>query len=336
MSTNTGKTFGLALIMAVGILAVLFALGTFSSQKAGAQDEEPPTLAVNNVVLAVDDAASKGIRAGVETDITVSFTSTRDLGQDDAIKITLTGYPEASFASETAAFAGTQAGADGGDQAASSSTVETDNADGDQPVTFTLTLGSGESFKADTEIKATIEGIDTGTTAGVLSANVEVTDDLDNEGSETATDEADADSNDVYFGVILDTDTVSAGAGSYVSVEVATATTGDNATAIATLTEGLINSGDRITIDMENFGLPGSIDTEDVSIRGLTTTGTQAQRGEPESVRISSGKVTLIVPDMSEAEGGPESFPALQGCVQHGGRCHDSVNSRRPLRKLGE
>ncbi len=37
MNTQVGKTFGLALLVAVGILAVMFALGTFSAQKTSAR-----------------------------------------------------------------------------------------------------------------------------------------------------------------------------------------------------------------------------------------------------------------------------------------------------------
>ena len=37
MNTRLGKSFGLAFVVAVGILALMFALGTFNAQKAGAQ-----------------------------------------------------------------------------------------------------------------------------------------------------------------------------------------------------------------------------------------------------------------------------------------------------------
>ena len=37
MNTRLGKSFGLAFVVAVGILAVMFALGTFNSQQVGAQ-----------------------------------------------------------------------------------------------------------------------------------------------------------------------------------------------------------------------------------------------------------------------------------------------------------
>ena len=40
MNTKAVKSFGLALMLAAGVLAVLLALGTFSPQKAGAQATE--------------------------------------------------------------------------------------------------------------------------------------------------------------------------------------------------------------------------------------------------------------------------------------------------------
>ena len=37
MNTRLGKSFGLAFVVAVGILALMFALGTFNAQKAAAR-----------------------------------------------------------------------------------------------------------------------------------------------------------------------------------------------------------------------------------------------------------------------------------------------------------
>ena len=44
MNTRLGKSFGLAFVMAVGILAVMFALGTFNSQQVGAAATGTPTI----------------------------------------------------------------------------------------------------------------------------------------------------------------------------------------------------------------------------------------------------------------------------------------------------
>ena len=66
MSTRTGKTFGLALIMAVGILTVMFALGTFNAQKAGAQDVNTGTITI--------DSATPAAGAAVQVKVTAEFT----------------------------------------------------------------------------------------------------------------------------------------------------------------------------------------------------------------------------------------------------------------------
>ena len=64
MNTQVGKTFGLALLVAVGILAVMFALGTFSAQKTSAES-------TGNTVTT--DPVAPG--AGAPVQITVKITN---------------------------------------------------------------------------------------------------------------------------------------------------------------------------------------------------------------------------------------------------------------------
>ena len=63
MNTRLGKSFGLAFVVAVGILAVMFALGTFSSPMVGAAVE------AGSVELSLDDQ-----NPGAHTRVAVSFT----------------------------------------------------------------------------------------------------------------------------------------------------------------------------------------------------------------------------------------------------------------------
>ena len=88
--------------------------------------------------------------------------------------------------------------------------------------------------------------------------------------------------------VKLTTNTPTGGATTQVIVEVASG----EMTAI----------GDQVTIDMKKFGLPGSIDADDVSLRGLSEAGLQEQIGTPDLVDISKSEVTLTVPDMDPAD----------------------------------
>ena len=44
MNTRLGKSFGLAFVVAVGILAVMFALGTFNAQQVAAEATGTPTI----------------------------------------------------------------------------------------------------------------------------------------------------------------------------------------------------------------------------------------------------------------------------------------------------
>ena len=96
MNTKAGKTFGLALIMAVGILAVMFALGTFSSQKAGAHDgtvthdNAAHTIAHGDVYLNV-----RNVEAGANRQVVVVFMDSmaRPVGTTIGIKLASFGVP---------------------------------------------------------------------------------------------------------------------------------------------------------------------------------------------------------------------------------------------------
>ena len=85
MNTRLGKSFGLAFVVAVGILALMFALGTFSAQKAAAQDVADATVTVQ----------PKNPTGGEETYVRVNFTITSNTGSvvsGQEISITLTGF----------------------------------------------------------------------------------------------------------------------------------------------------------------------------------------------------------------------------------------------------
>ena len=84
MNTKAVKSFGLALIVAVGVLALLLATGTFSPQKAGAQvlDEDDTTLMI--------DPNEPG--AGARVQIELSFDSTASVDDFETMEIELEGY----------------------------------------------------------------------------------------------------------------------------------------------------------------------------------------------------------------------------------------------------
>ncbi len=86
MNTTVSKSFGLALLLAVGILAVMVALGTFSAQKAGAAE-----IAANTVEVQPRNPAG-----GEATYIRVNFTLGSDasdtLGSGQDVAITLQGF----------------------------------------------------------------------------------------------------------------------------------------------------------------------------------------------------------------------------------------------------
>ncbi len=83
MNTKAVKSFGLALMLAAGVLAVLLALGTFSPQKAAAQTIPPANISVN----------PSSADAGDATPITVGFQITDGaITSGQEVKIGLPGF----------------------------------------------------------------------------------------------------------------------------------------------------------------------------------------------------------------------------------------------------
>ena len=87
MNTRLGKSFGLAFVVAVGILALMFALGTFNSQKAGAQ--QTADLVVAGSIVIESDTPSAG--AAVEVKLTFD-AGTEPVGDFGILEIELEGY----------------------------------------------------------------------------------------------------------------------------------------------------------------------------------------------------------------------------------------------------
>ena len=86
MNTRLGKSFGLAFVVAVGILAVMFALGTFNAGKVGAQ------VAVGADSISIDSPTPL-YSAGANVEVELTFDS-GSLGVPDFadLEIELEGY----------------------------------------------------------------------------------------------------------------------------------------------------------------------------------------------------------------------------------------------------
>ena len=81
MNTRLGKSFGLAFVVAVGILAVMFALGTFNAQKAGAEATS---------ILVIDPASPE---AGANVEVEVTFLNdSRPISAYGQFSIELEGW----------------------------------------------------------------------------------------------------------------------------------------------------------------------------------------------------------------------------------------------------
>lgn len=128
MNTKAVKSFGLALMLAAGVLAVLLALGTFSPQKAGAQ------VSTDGVSARPND-----VGAGDPLILTVGFQvadgSAITAGQEIAIKLPGVAVPGDIAASDVSIRSGASAG--------SPSAVAVSTKDGVSTVTLTLGNDSG-------------------------------------------------------------------------------------------------------------------------------------------------------------------------------------------------
>ena len=91
MNTTVSKSFGLALLLAVGIIAVMVALGTFSSQKVGA---DTGAAATHDAAVETADVglqfSSRAASAPVE--ISTEVTSVGTLNFADPIRVRMKGY----------------------------------------------------------------------------------------------------------------------------------------------------------------------------------------------------------------------------------------------------
>ena len=299
MNTKVVKSFGLALLVAVGVLALMLALGTFTSQKAGAQET---TGVASDISIAFDDHA-----AGTEdVELTVKFTPSTDIDVDDEIRLFFVGFGD--IGSATGNISGTSTS---GAAVTGSVFEDTDAAiDSVSPVGDVLSLTvddtdttndattqSDDGFSAGEEITLVfLTEIDLHTTAQNVQVHI-------NYGVATGNDPT-ADSpgsGEVGIGVVLTADPQTPGSTAYVTVEVgfADGTTADNATLIV---------GTRLAFDMGSFGVPSSIDTDDVTINGLAADGTQIQVATAASVVVSGKKVTVRVPDMNPEDTSPDAL----------------------------
>ena len=311
MNTRLGKSFGLAFVVAVGILALMFALGTFSAQKAGAQAADPvlaldTTRADSNVAVTLTLAVPNlqpGATIAITLENLVTTTSPPTVTVEDART-----WPVADAADER------NVAMDAFNTNVALSGASQSQIDDVSPTYGTLTLtliGDTDTAapEADHDGDAGTPVIQQGIKAGTITINVAATAEIktsqtietvkasvviDADGTVGAAGTAAPDSNEVDTGVVLDADPQTPGSNSYITVEVASADgTGVDG--------GTIDVDSRIILDMGSFQLPTTINRNDVSITGLDASGGQIQAGTPKEVIVSGKKVTLYVPDMNTA-----------------------------------
>ena len=284
MNTRVVKSFGLALLVAVGVLALMLALGTFNAPKAGA--------AASDVELRLSD---RNLDTHVE--VTVSYSETEAETGDNAIAITFANLVLGSSSafngnvkvtgpiSETDTF--TYTVADNDATVAGQVLTLTLAADLDADTTdtevfiagdYTVVIAAGsedDGAVIETSPRTEVSGDDPAVTEFMATAMV---------GGVT--------SNEVRI-FEYDADALSSrNAGAGVSVTLEFTTTAD------------IDAGDDVVIEMKSFQIPATIDADAVSLKDGTNTANAAD------VSVSGSKITVEVPDMNGDGTGTPSLVA--------------------------
>ena len=294
--------------MAVGILAVMFALGTFSSQKAGAEDHGDVSLSLDTTKPGADVKATvmvdvPNLPPGATITVTLTGLDVPGNGVEAVIEDAMTWPLPTGVASKMVRL-DTTAPAGSIDLG---STVSDDNA---RTVVLTVPDDTDEDSAAitvDHDNDPNTDPIQQGIAAGMIkielmgtgfanpdmaaNATATVATDVDGSGTTAAVELGTSD--EVGTGVALSVDPMTAGSNAYVTIEVGLAD--------GTITgETLLDEGDRLMFDLGSFGVPSSIKAGDVSVIGLNGNGDQAQRAKAEAVIVSGKKVTVVVPDMDD------------------------------------
>ena len=285
MNTRVVKSFGLALLVAVGILALMLALGTFNAPKAGA--------AASDVELRLSD---RNLDTHVE--VTVSYSEDEAETGDGAIVITFANLVLSSSPGDfedkikvTGPISATET---------YTYTITSGQATVDGQI-LTLTLpadldGEGTVNPVFIAGKYTVvveagEGTDNIIKTAVRVAEVDEDTPAVTEFKATAT-VGDVPSNEVRI-FEYDADALSSrNAGAAVSV-----------TLVFTL-EDAIASGDDVVIEMKSFQIPTTIDADAVSLKDTANTANAAD------VSVSGSKITVEVPDMNGDAGATPGLAA--------------------------
>ena len=296
MNTTVGKSFGLALLLAVGIIAVMVAMGTFSAQKAGAAVTE------GSVELSLTNQ-NPDAQTGVTVTFTenVAITSTTSplaitfagltLGESNDFdeKVTITGPTDGGDVTYTVA----NGEATTSDQDLSlvipADIDVSEGADGAQVFIageYTVTVAVGEAGMPDADTP--VDSTPTFTTVdSALAATATAT--------AMATAMVDGQTSDgvpIYTAGVLSSQDAGAG----VSLEIN-----------LTVPDGGITISDEVVIELKDFQVPATIDANAISINGGTVGTANAA-----DVSVSGTEITVETPDLNGTgdEGGLTAGPA--------------------------
>ena len=279
-----GKSTGIALLMAAALLAALFAMGVFSASGVGAHTPEEGDTDTTNphdrvptdegYVAPHDELAAA---AGITIDV--------DDGDTTAGAPTVAATGESWTGSTPLA-----AGVFTYDQDTHSYDLDVER---EWDALYLTVLGDGGA--SEDEVTVMVDGtmvraaqlglptplaLDT-TTAGAVAYKVDLTDGVVGEITVTVDDEDNGDSGPRTYTIALDHDKATDNT-----------TPGSNQSLVLESTIDHDNT-DNIIVKLSSFGVPSSIDTDDVRI---SLTGGAAASGFPSDVEVDGTTVTLVGP----------------------------------------
>ena len=284
MNIQVGKSTGIALLLAAGLLAALFAMGVFSANTAKAEVSTGATAVLDD---SITDAT--GVTLTVTFQVTVGGDDPVDTTNDTDQAITITLPTAFAAAASTSPYVVESLKQDGNDVG----TIPADTVIGNAIVITSIDVDGARGAVA-----AGADAGDAGTDVTIVISGI--------------TNPAAADDYDVTVAQGTQTPAVTA------SVTIADATAALSSqepgaavqitlralTGTGAVDDAGLDPGQDITVDLTGFGMPASMADSAIDIVSTATTGSETTtgfRGSPRNVLVTGSKITMTVPNVNAA-----------------------------------
>ena len=280
MNTQVGKSIGIALLLAAGLLAALFAMGVFSATSVGAHvnsgDTDKPTVELSTIAPGAEDVTMT-VTFGVNVDAAAgdgtNAVVTWDTGFGTVTPPVASDGVTLAEAIKAAGFSATQ----GGDEVGSLTVVAAS-----VTIDFDATEGADNIVAADGQVTVVIPGL-TNPASGTVAAPVSV-------GQATAPADADDGATATAAADALDIEAASLSSnepGAAVRIEIETFATAP------------VALGEDISIKLTSFDLPDTLFESQILFSdgtgGTGATATDSYTGNPSEARVAADGKTIIL-----------------------------------------